>query len=328
MKTAAARSKSATPASVIAASPHLMWSVELTFHSGFAVSFIDSRQRRAGAHSGLNHLVLPRIQHQPYIPASSMRGRLRHTAVGMVVRRRTEHQMPNFRMAELNWLAIGGVKQGKAESDDNPTADIVTQRPICARHLWSLWGFAEPIFVESKLQIENALPAGPVDVAVINGQRTDLIQRGEFGPDQVADPESFDEYMAFIATHKTNRRKAANGEEAAESTSVMANMPFSREIVPPGTKFATVFEINRATDLQLGLFVATLREFAQHPVFGAQAGMNLGLVDMTMRAGADEIVVGGRQRSFEASPRLLELEDGFWDAFPTLDFTMPVLAKK
>ena len=108
---------------------------------------------------------------------------------------------------------------------------------------------------------------------------------------------------------------------------IPANMPFQREIIPLGEKFNTFFDINRATEIQVGMFVATLREFAKRPVFGAQAGMNLGLVDLSLQANGHQISIDGRKREFTASEQLLELEQQFLTAFPSLDLSIPAIKK-
>lgn len=292
--------------------------------TGFAVSFPDSKSPDRNK----NLLLLPRLCGQPYIPSSSIRGKLRHIATHMVMDRLGDIKL---NLADINWLAVGGIKEKKGKEDDNSkTANMMLQRPAMMSHLWSFWGFADPIFVGSKMQIENARAADRIEVDIIQGQRLDMIQRGEISPDQVADPDSFDAWIERIAAHKAGKKaKVArrNGEEDVPEVDevVAANMPFSREIIPPKNQLETYISIYHATTEQLGLFVATMRAFSANPVFGAQVGMNLGLVDLRMDAADEWIEVEGRSRSFNASPALLEAEAVFVNNFTESKFRMPTL---
>ncbi len=328
--------------------------VGITCLTGFTVSFAQPRGR--AKRGDKNHMELPLLCGQPYIPGSSQRGRLRHTATRMVVEKRVAHGLPKLTLADVNWLAVGGVRQ-KVDDAEKPTADVMKQRPIFAKHIWALFGFSEPVFMASAMQIENAMPTrhiGVADLDVIHGQRLDMIQRGEYEPDAFADPQSFDDWLEKATERKgkaidrdarakknaKNRRNKndENGDYSETDQTVQddeeptigvpANMPFSRQIVPPNSEFTSYIDIRNATELQLGLFVATMRAFSNEPVFGAQVGRNLGLINLSLTAGEHTITIDGRQRSFTVSEGLHELEKRFWDAFPTIDFSAPVLKKR
>src|SRR5258708_35474902 len=101
----------------------ITFAAEITLLTGFTVSFADTKDRE---HK--NWLILPKMLGGPYIPPSTIRGKFRHTALAMIINMLEQHQQPKLSLSLANWLAIGGVKEGKKGRGATPAAPRILAR--------------------------------------------------------------------------------------------------------------------------------------------------------------------------------------------------------
>jgi hypothetical protein len=206
---------------------------------------------------------------------------------------------------------------------------------------------------EGKFQVPTAVPQTPFEPIVINGQRGDLFQSGRVGL-EYTDRDQFWAYFEGLAADKTERvgraaKKAAaknknsgnhesvddngeNGEDDDKPRKNTANMPHSRQAIPAGITFDHPMSLSMATDLDLGMLLATFAYFSEDAQIGARCGMNCGIVNMSYEVITNgerlgQFHIDGRKRQIEMSPTLEEYVGAFWEAFPTLDFSVPDITK-
>jgi CRISPR type IV-associated protein Csf2 len=289
--------------------------------------------------------LLPLMLGSVYLPEGLIRGRWRHLCVVMIKEALLARGI-KLTLADLYWLYIGGVKDAGAMQ-----YDVLADLPILRAHVFSsLWGCSEPMFQERKVQVEDARPDTVVEPEIIYGQRTDPVQRGEVQKTDLDNPKSFDDYLDRLESIRTGRKAAQQAEKdrksgvapannnadpanTADPVPQPANMPHSRQIMPPNLELDHNIDIIRPTALQLGMFLATLRKWSENPYFGARVGRNMGLVDVAYDVAVDgrslgTLKVHGRKREIEMPEALARYEALFWDQFDSLDFRRPVMRER
>jgi hypothetical protein len=284
----------------------------VTAVNGITYSFADSK--REGT-----KILLPKMHknRRLYIPGGSIRGKIRHCCVHMIAEKLLEHGN-KLSLDDLYLLFLGGIKQGGDTNFDQLTGRRIYQQNPVIRN----FGAMDPIGIRGNWQIESALANLDVEPDIIFGQRTDPVQRGEIHPDDLADPTAYNAYIDKLKSDQAKRKKPD------ESTDVSTNMPFSREIIPIGSVLPHEMNMTNVGDVDLGMFLATLRFFSNDPYFCAQLGQNLGLVDLAYEVIIDrkpvgEIAINGRERSFILDDDLAKYENEFWGKFETFDFRRP-----
>jgi hypothetical protein len=305
---------------------------DIHFINGATYSYADSRRDRTTIY----------LDSHETFPGQSIRGKWRHLCAAMIVERLKEKGIL-LPLRDLYWLFLGGVK----EAGEN-NVDALLDRPIFMAHPFgAFWGFSEPLFMERKVQIENANTESFTPV-MLRGQRVDPIPKGEITLDMVSDQ---DEFYAWIDRMKTKNdpepdaddqtggtetadQTAAKGKRGAKRARkpgdpVHTNMPHSREMVPGKTTFTHGMDIRNPTPIQFGMFLATLRQFGEtDPYFGARCGLNLGLADLRYGVRIDGVEVGeikthGRNRQVTMDEKLMRFERDFWQEFPNINFARP-----
>ena len=299
---------------------HVSLDGTLDLLTGFTVSYADSRKDGS-------KIFLPSLGGHPFVPATSIKGKLRHLNTAMVMEKLKEKNIL-FTLNDLFFNSMGGIK----ESGDS-NFDVLTERSTLLQHpIAGLYGVSEPLFLKGKIQIENALVNGHVTPDVVSGQRNDPIQKGEITREDVSDHDQFDSYIEKLSSNREKRKEKDKDTSALKPIST--NMPHSREIIPPGTTCSHSISISYPTEIELGMFFATLRRFATSaPFFGAQLGMNLGIVDVEYEVSVDgetigSISINGRKRTIEMDSAVKAYEDGFWENFSNIQFQRPVFKKE
>jgi CRISPR type IV-associated protein Csf2 len=293
-------------------------------------------------------LKLPLWDGKYVIPAKKIRGTLRGTGWRMIIERSKAELDRVFTINEHYFNASGGIKQGGASN----YAILRHRHKFQAHPFVGPWGCMEPMSSEGKFQVSAAMPQTSFEPIVILGQRGDLFQSGRVGI-EYTDKDEFWAYWEGLAADRTERvaraaKKVGNkngnknvapkddvsdetGEDGSDDDKPKKNtpnMPHRREAIPAGITFDHLMSLAMATDLDLGMLLATFAYFSENAQIGARCGMNCGVVDMHYEIMSDgnkigEFHIDGRKRQIDMSPELEEYVAAFWEAFPGLDFGVP-----
>ncbi len=238
----------------------------------------------------------------PYMPGSGIRGRLRRCAVDVLRR-----VFPDgLKLHDYYYLAIGGVKGNEPESKSDFAAAVArrAQNPLIG-----LFGAGQP-WIQGRLSVSHAVPQQPISEQYVTSVRTDDI--GKPGGVAVLTPD--EQALWLEMSHNNSRRSkkeqqvrrlredlkarnlsdsdrtllqaqiTATEKEIAEHTakaystnSVLRPLP-GYEYIPQGTRLSHSMALTHVTAHEIGAFLAALREFAFHPVIGAKAAHNAGVV--------------------------------------------------
>ena len=262
-------------------------------------------------------VFLDGVRHETaYIPASSIRGRLRHTAVALVIDTLKQAGKPSLTLNDYLFNALGGVFDRKDDEED-PTKGVDLTAMASVREtnpLISLFG-AMTVKLGGKLRTGMAVPRVPFEPEAINpGVRMNPFQRD---PD-LLQQFSADEQRQFLETNRQRvlgnqlkgeakqvdlklrrmRRENAAPEQVeqldkqrtdalaraeaafdAAGGEVNLQQPLpGYEALPIGLEMTHRMTLVDPTPLELALFLATLERFAADPRLGGHASHESGLI--------------------------------------------------
>lgn len=267
-------------------------------------------------------LVEGRYIDVPYIPATTLRGRIRRCARDVVrdaVIAKTGNPKP-FDLDTAYFLTLGGIKD-KGSEDKRTVA--LEQQWRNQNPLLSLFGSGAP-FVEGRASIGNAVPAIAVPIMAVDGVRSDDFRRS---PNEIRFLNDADvselirrqtgnqTRSAVNADLKTLKRSLKNttGDErealvakiaateaeldAQEKSTgaVSVGMPLSGyEAIPPNVQMQHRMRLTNVTLEEIGLFLAALNRFALHPIVGAHASVGGG--EISAQWSVEQVESTGRKK--------------------------------
>ncbi len=238
----------------------------------------------------------------PYMPGSGIRGKLRRCAVEVLRRVYPE----GMKLHDYYYLAIGGVKGSEPESKSDFAAALERR---AHNPLIGLFGAGAP-WMQGRLSVSHAVPQTPISEQYVTGVRTDDI--GKPGGIAVLTPQ--EQALWVEMSHSNSRRSrteqqvrrlredlksralnegertalqariaeldqdiAAHSARTYSPHSVLRPLP-GYEYIPQGTRLSQTMALTHVTVHEVGAFLAALREFAFHPVIGAKAAHNAGVI--------------------------------------------------
>lgn len=249
-----------------------------------------------------------------YFPATGIRGALRRAARD-VIRELTIKKTGNptpFSLDQHYFLTLGGIK-GSGDEDRSTVAMESYWRH--ANPLLSIFGAGDAgvlNFVSGHLCVSNAVTKLPCEPVQFSGARADDIYRDKHQARFLTDTDldalisrsqgnkSRSTLQSQIKTFEKDLKKlkgdaeksaaiqakidtlkaqivSVKGETGASDVSV--GMPLAGwQAIPEGETLEARFTLFRASDIELGLFLKALNQFALFPVLGAHRANGNGLV--------------------------------------------------
>lgn len=265
-----------------------------------------------------------------YFPAAGLRGKLRRAAVDVVRRAIAQggDESP-FTLEDHYYLTLGGVKGNKKEDKGVQVLAIAEQRN--RNPLVSLFGSGAP-WMAGRLSVGHAVATTSVEPAVFSGVRTDDLARN---PDGLAhlQPGEHERFLASAAAnHKRShlkacqreaeaRKKKARKDNVARAAAEAEIADLTRQIddlsavtvssvsvgqildgfeaIPAGCQLDHQMVVRNGTDVEVGLFLAALEEFAAFPRIGAHHARGCGQV-----SGSWDVRVGRPGQGFRTVGRV------------------------
>lgn len=249
-----------------------------------------------------------------YFPATGIRGALRRAArdvLRQIIIDKTGNPTP-LSLDQHYFLTLGGIK-GSGDMDRSTVADENHWRN--ANPLLSLFGAGDAGvlgFVSGHLMVSNAITQLPCEPIQFSGARTDDIYRdkqqanflSESDLENLISRSMGNKSRSVIQTQikaleKDLKKAKGDADKSAEIQSkieklksqitsvkaetgaedVSVGMPLAGwQAIPEGEKLNVRFTIYRANDVELGLFLKTINEFALCPILGAHRANGNGLV--------------------------------------------------
>lgn len=237
----------------------------------------------------------------PYLPATTIRGALRHASHWIAIDKQS-HTGKRFDLAEHFLMAQGVDITGDVKSDADGAIDadqaLRERNPMLS--LWGLWGIA------SKAEIGPGLLLNPKAFGSFGGgARTIMFERTpelletldeeqierlqNVLREQSEASQDISELKAKQAEIKRQLKKVSDKEEQSKLFNDLAELdrlidqrkdeksearesirrPLDQyEAFAPGAEFEHRMRLVQATDVELGLFLSSLAEFARNPSLG------------------------------------------------------------
>lgn len=248
-------------------------------------------------------------------PASGLRGGLRRACRDVVrdcVIEKTGNDKP-FDLDSHFLLSLGGIKGSGEEDKSSVTriAELRTQNPLV--NLFGAGDAGTAGFVSGRLGIGNAICEEPLEPVIFSGARSDDVyhdpDQAEYLSDadllRLTDMASGNRELSRMKAEATklkrsyyearekgdtsasesiqqqlealDQKMASTRQESGSKNSI--GMPLAGwKAIPQGARLAQRSIMRRATDVDLGLFLATLNRFGLEPFLGAHYASGNGLV--------------------------------------------------
>ncbi|NJM83454.1 MAG: hypothetical protein HC844_14090, partial [Tabrizicola sp.] len=241
---------------------------------------------------------------KPVVPGSTLRGRLRRSAVETVMALSGGQKVT---LAAWHQNAVGGIKGAESES----AYDVMMRQVIREKNpILSLFGAGSPWMI-SRASIGDAIPVGAVETEIVGGVRADDGRRdGEFFTK--LDGAAPDQWMQMVnansvrTKHKKIERQLnadlrtarkskdageigrvegelvdlkAKDEELNLLSSNPVSMPLNHEAMPAGVTMLHKITLRAVTKEEAGLFIAALNHFLKvKPHIGQHEALGYGLL--------------------------------------------------
>jgi len=240
---------------------------------------------------------------KPVLPGSTLRGRLRRSAVEVVLGL-AGTKIP---LEEWHQNAVGGIKGAGAESGH----DVLLRQHVREKNpILALFGAGSPWMI-SRASIGDAVPSGPVDGEIIGGVRADDGKRDN-AFFQKLDEAAQDEWLSMVDANaartkfkartrelqaelraaRKNKDTARIGELEADQEALRVeeeqaqllssnpvSMPLQHEAMPAGVSMLNRMSLTAVTAAEAGLFFAAMnRMFKADPHLGQHGNLGYGLV--------------------------------------------------
>lgn len=240
---------------------------------------------------------------KPVLPGSTIRGRLRRSAVEVVLALAGK-KIP---LEEWHQNAVGGIKGAGSETGHDV---LLRQRVRTANPVLALFGAGSP-WMASRASIGDAIPTESVEADIVGGVRADDGKRDN-GFFQKLDDDAEAVWLAMVdansartkfkqQTQEVNTalraaRKAKNAaeiarleeqqkslaaeeEEAKLLSSNPVSMPLQHEAMPAGVAMLHRMTLTAVTAAEVGLFVTALNHMLKvKPHLGQHENLGYGLV--------------------------------------------------
>jgi CRISPR type IV-associated protein Csf2 len=241
---------------------------------------------------------------RPVIPGSTLRGRLRRSAVEVV---RGLSGGARMKLGEWHQNAVGGIKGAESES----AHDVVLRQAIRDKNpILALFGAGSPWMI-GRASIGDAMPVGQVETDVVGGVRADDGRRdGDFFVKLDADAPDEWRSMVNVNAERTRHkklerqlsgdlraaRKAGNIEAVTRIEAELAalsakehelnllgsnsvSMPLRHEAMPAGIDLLHSVTLRAVRPAEVGLFIAALNQFFKaKPHIGQHEALGYGLI--------------------------------------------------
>jgi len=240
---------------------------------------------------------------KPVLPGSTLRGRLRRSAVEVVLGL-VGVKIP---LEEWHQNAVGGIKGAGAESGHDV---LLRQRVREKNPILALFGAGSPWMI-SRASIGDAVPVNPVDGEIICGVRADDGKRDNAFFEKLDDAAQ-DDWLSMVDANAARTKFKARTrdlqaelraarknkdtariselevdqqtlqieEEAAQLlSSNPVSMPLQHEAMPAGVSMLNRMSLTAVTAAEAGLFFASMnRMFKVDPHLGQHGNLGYGLV--------------------------------------------------
>lgn len=240
---------------------------------------------------------------KPVLPGSTLRGRLRRSAVEVVLGL-TGATIP---LEEWHQNAVGGIKGAEAESGHDV---LLRQRIRDKNPILALFGAGSPWMI-SRASVGDAVPIGPVDGEIIGGVRADDGKRDN-GFFAKLDDAAQDDWLAMADANaartkfkararelQADLRAARKGKDATRISELEADqralqgeedeaqllasnpvsMPLQHEAMPAGVSMLNKMSLTAVTAAEAGIFFAAMNlMFKVSPHLGQHGNLGYGLV--------------------------------------------------
>ena len=250
---------------------------------------------------------LPKIGQKLYIPASSLRGKLRRLARDVVYEANNNEPMP---LEDFYFLTLGGIKNGKAKNEEGKEVEIdkhAVTKVMAVRQqnpMVSLFGAMAPQAIGGRLSVSHLIAKEVINPDTVKHVRTnDLVRNPEVV--EMLDGNALSDYNAMKSVadirsaltaekRDLNRtKKNLSSEELADAnakikaideqlkdvTVVQVGLPqLEYEVIPQGAVLGSNFRLMGATEVEIVLFMKALAKFAENPVLGGRINHGLGEV--------------------------------------------------
>ncbi|MFT3689049.1 hypothetical protein [Paenirhodobacter sp.] len=240
---------------------------------------------------------------RPVVPGSTLRGRLRRSAVE-VVRILSGERMP---LAQWHQNAIGGIKGSDSEAafDVQLRITLREKNPVLA-----LFGAGSP-WMTGRAAIGDAIPEGPVETDLIGGARSDDGRRDGMLFERL-DADAAEQWHAMADANAARTRykkamrdlnatlraarKGGGPEEVARLEAELADlvrceeaaglmstnpvsMPLLHEAMPVGVRMRHRMMLTAVTEAEAGLFLAAMNHWMRSkPALGQHESLGYGLL--------------------------------------------------
>lgn len=262
-----------------------------------------------------------------YVPASSLRGRLRRAGHDALAHRLAAMGVAPLDLRSFYMLRIGGMKsKGKTAK----ALEVTREAQLRATNPFiSVFGAADagPVtFLAGRLAVSHALPAAPLSpdqCPVFNGVRTDDVLRDPAAAADQLPPDALDEWQKiFASAQETSATKArqralksaagkakgvgdaqALAEARAELADIETQLASSKgsilqplagyRALPQGAVLGVTLALRNATLAEVGVLLNALDAFAVDPYIGGHRHHGCGQVALTLTAYADALDARG-----------------------------------
>lgn len=256
-----------------------------------------------------------------YVPPSSLRGRLRHLLTSEVMRLQHEADGRVFRPEDYIDTALGGVKDRKAEGEDDRRVDLKAIRETRARNpVVSLFG-SMASGISGRLMVGDMTPSEPIAPAstgrsvranpfVRNPAILDLLDRARFEEftrlndrrtqanrdedkakrleQQLRGKKRAGSDLAEVAALEEERaallaKAKAGFAEAGGAVNIQQPLP-GYDVIPEGSVMTNRIRLIEGTEVEMALLLLALDLLAKRPLIGGHTAHGCGEIAGSWRA--------------------------------------------
>lgn len=259
-----------------------------------------------------NEHYLPRMNGKFFIPASSLRGKLRRLAkdvVGIELGRMTDGEY-RFSLSDYHMATLGGVKQGKSEGAAENITDVRKLQYVRENNpLVSLFGCMDPLTVPGLTEIGHAIAEDEIDSVIIRQVRSNDLAR-ESGAWEELDGDAYNELVEMLTegrgksglkksleslqkeiyaekdadkkSEMKEKQKVLKAEIDSNSVVSIQQPGLNYEAIPPNTTMNFRITLKKVNAQELSLFLRTIAMFGFNPVVGSHLSQGCGLISMKL----------------------------------------------
>lgn len=225
-----------------------------------------------------------KIEYSPYITANGLRGLLRRLATRNFVNQAKDNEsVETFNDSDIHAM-LSGSGVSKQELSYSDKQKIEKKNPI-------LSVFGTGIILGSKLKVANAMPETEIIKNLVRRQSIvkvdDILSNTGFvtlfSKEQISDWEkavnkNSDDRKKDREKEKLAKELGEDFERTAKKESIRTYG--QREYITPNSEFFGSFLLENVTQVELGMFLHTLKSFVEFGRIGASQSSGFGVVDI------------------------------------------------